>query len=109
MNYSNLKLTDKYFSHSKSIYYREWHDDLIKAILYHRPTLDNGIISFFFCECRCHYQLEFSAKTGECLGIRQHFISTKIEMEQYVFPLIELISSLVGNGYLEYKNSESEE
>lgn len=108
INYSNLKLTEKYFSHAKGHYYRDWNNDLLKILAYHLPTYENGIIEFFCCVRRVRYAIRFSSKTGECLGITQYFKNTKIEMSIYIFPLIELISILASSGYLEYKNTESE-
>ena len=99
---SNLRLTEKYFSHAKGCYYRDWDENLMKAMLGSKPTYDNGVISFSFWVKRCGYSVLFSKKTGFYLGMRQHFKNTKTEMGEYTLPLIELITSMSNNGYLEF-------
>lgn len=99
---SNLRLTEKYFSHAKGCYYWDWDENLMRAMLGSRPTYDNGVISFSFMVKRCFYSVLFSKKTGFYLGMCQYFKNTKTEMSEYALPLIEFITSMSNNGYLEF-------
>ena len=103
-----VRLTEKYFSHSRSYRYRDWNKELMDILDNHnmRPTIENGEEMFLFSVNRCMYKICFSRKTGVYTRTVQYFKSTKTSLGDLMMPCIELFADLIANGYMEKESEE---
>ena len=73
-----LRLTEKYFSHSRSCRYSDWNKELMDILDNHnvRPTYNDGEEEFTFSVNRCLFSIRFSRRTGTYTRTVQYFKST---------------------------------
>ena len=103
-----LRLTEKFFSHSRSYRYRDWNKELMDILDNHnmRPTVENSEEMFLFSVNRCMYKICFSRETGVYTQTIQYFKSTKTSLGDLMMPCIELFADLIANGYMEKESEE---
>ena len=102
-----LRLTEKYFSHSRSCRYAEWNKELMDILDRHnrRPrTNENNETEFWFNVKRSSYKIVFDKRTGRYEYGRNYFKTTKTSVGDLMMPCIELFSDLIANGYMAIEN-----
>ena len=98
-----LRLTEKYFSHSRSYRYRDWNKERMDILDNHnmRPTVENSEEMFLFSVNRCMYKISVSRETGAYTRTVQYFKSTKTSLGDLMMPCIELFADLIANRYMQ--------
>ena len=101
-----VRLTEKFFNHSRSISHRDWNKELMDILDNYnaRPTCENGEEKFLFSVNRCMYKICFSRETGVYTQTIQYFKSTKTNLGDLMMPCIELFADLIANGYMAIEN-----
>ena len=103
-----LKLPSKFFDHSKSCYYREWNEELVKSLNGYLPSWNGNRISIGFHIERCRFSFCFSVETGEFVEVREYFKTTKTPLSLLCVPILELFIRLERDGYLDYESEDTE-
>ena len=101
-----VRLTEKFFNHSRSIDYRDWNKEPMDILDNHnvRPTCNDSEEEFTFSVNRCLYSIRFSIATGTYTRTVQYFKSTKTNLGDLMMPCIELFADLIANGYMAIEN-----
>ena len=104
-----LRLTEKYFSHSRSYRYREWNNELMDILDRHHSLPDrneNNETEFWFHVKRSSYTIIFDNRTGCYKYGRNYDKTTKPSVGDLMMPCIELFADLIANGYMEKESEE---
>ena len=104
-----LRLTEKYFSHSRGYRYAEWNNELMDILDRHnsRPDInENNETEFWFHVKRSSYTIIFDNRTGCYKYGRNYYKTTKTSVGDLMMPCIELFADLIANGYMENESEE---
>ena len=101
-----LKLTKKYFEHSRGFYYHDWNEELLNILSNSMTSRENHEISFAFNINRCFFEVSFDSTNGKYKSTKQYYKSTNTNVGSLILPCVELFGELIKHGYMEVESED---